>query len=116
MTRPTTRLLAGAVAVAAVAAPAAANARRAPTFDERVAITRALQFAVAVSANGRFATATPEVLIPHPVPAKDPCLRYAGNGFFVLRKAGRWKVIFVGSDWPPCSLGVPRDLTACAEG
>ena len=127
MTRTAGRLIAGTVALAAVAAPATASARRAPTFNERVAITRALpaelraypagcmQFAVAVSDNGRFATATPEVLIPRPVPANDPCLKYAGNGFFVLQKAGRWKVVFVGSDRPPCSLGAPRDLTACAK-
>ena len=122
-----TRLLAAAVALAAVAAPATASARRPPSFNERVAIIRALpadlraypagclQFAVVVSNHGGWATATPEVLIPNPVPENDPCLKYAGNGYFVLRKAGRWKVVFVGSDRPACSLGVPRDLTACAK-
>ena len=88
---------------------------RALPADLRAYPAGCLQFAVAVSNNGRFATATPEVLIPRPVPASDPCLRYAGDGFFVLQKAGRWKVVFVGSDRPACSLGVPRDLTALRE-
>ena len=42
------------------------------------------------------------------------CLRYASNGFDVLKKTGRkWRSIFAGSVEPPCSLGIPRDLIGC---
>jgi hypothetical protein len=41
------------------------------------------------------------------------CIRYASNGFFVLKKAPTWKVIFNGSVYPSCTLKVPRDLTPC---
>jgi hypothetical protein len=43
------------------------------------------------------------------------CLRYAFNGSNGLRLiGGNWKQIFVGSDIPPCGLGLPADLTPCA--
>jgi len=42
------------------------------------------------------------------------CLRYAVNGFDILKKQrGKWRSIFAGSDAPPCSLKVPRDLIQC---
>lgn len=42
------------------------------------------------------------------------CLRYASNGFDVLRKRqGKWRFIYSGSDDPPCALRVPRDLVGC---
>ena len=45
---------------------------------------------------------------------KARCLRYAGNGFDILKKTrGKWKGIFSGSVEPPCSLKVPRDLIRC---
>jgi hypothetical protein len=46
--------------------------------------------------------------------ADSACIRYAFNGSSGLRLTnGAWKQIFVGSDLPPCSLGLPPDLTAC---
>ena len=68
----------------AAASATTAGARRAPTFNERVAVVRALpadlraypagclQFAVVMSNNGRFAMATPEVLMPRPVAVERP--------------------------------------------
>lgn len=41
------------------------------------------------------------------------CVRYAANGFSILKKARRWRVIYEGSDLPSCSLRVPRDLIRC---
>jgi hypothetical protein len=42
------------------------------------------------------------------------CLRYAANGFDILkRERGKWKRIYSGSVEPPCSLKVPRDLILC---
>src|SRR5262245_60809098 len=93
-------LVVALLTVVACSAATTASARRPPTFNERVAIVRALpaslraypagclQFGVVVASNGRFAVATPEVLIPRPAPSGDPCLRYAGDGFFVFRKMG----------------------------
>ena len=37
-------------------------------------------------------------------------MKYASNGYWLLRKTTRWKIIFNGSERPPCSLGVPLDL------
>ena len=51
--------------------------------------------------------------MPRPAPSNDPCLRYAGDGFFILKKTGGWKVVYVGSDAPACSLRIPRDLLRC---
>jgi hypothetical protein len=40
------------------------------------------------------------------------CVRYAFNGSTGLRLAkGGWTRIFVGSEIPSCSLGLPADLT-----
>ena len=42
------------------------------------------------------------------------CIRYAANGFDILRKReGKWRFIYGGSDDPPCALRVPRDLISC---
>jgi hypothetical protein len=30
-----------------------------------------------------------------------------------MGKTSRWKIIYNGSEQPPCSLGVPLDLTKC---
>jgi hypothetical protein len=49
-------------------------------------------------------------------PKSDPCLRYAANGFWILEKTSRWKIVFNGSDGPPCSVGVPKDLGGCLRG
>jgi hypothetical protein len=46
---------------------------------------------------------------------RPPCLQYASNGYWILKKLRRWKIVFVGPDLPPCSLAVPRDLTRCRQ-
>lgn len=95
-----------------------ATAVRMPTLRERAAITGALPqwlqrypvgcvyLGIRVSSNGRFARVTPEAFYP----AKKPCLAYASNGSYFLRKTSRWKVIFNGSEPPPCALAIPEDL------
>jgi hypothetical protein len=128
-TATTTRLLAALAATTGIAAlvAAVADARRPPTFNERVAITRALpaeilaypagcvRFVIAVSNDGRYARAAPNYLIPRPVPPGDPCVRYASNGYWLLARGRGWKVVYNGSGGPPCSLGIPRDLERCVR-
>jgi hypothetical protein len=42
------------------------------------------------------------------------CVRYAFNGSNGFRlRAGSWKQVFIGSELPACSLGLPADLTPC---
>jgi hypothetical protein len=110
-------VLAGAVAAGA----AAAAVERPPTLKERAAVTAALPsylraepvgcvwLNVALSKNGRWAKVTPVYLSA----TRMPCLKYAANGRFFLRRTARWKVVFNGSDLPACSLGVPRSLSPC---
>jgi hypothetical protein len=110
-----------AAALLAFALPAAAGAARPPTVAERTAITTALPtgfkrypigcvwLPTVVSSSGRYATVRPVVL------ATPPCIRYAGNGYWILRKRPRWRIVFAGSEPPPCSLGVPRDLIRCVK-
>jgi hypothetical protein len=45
--------------------------------------------------------------------AVSRCGRYAADGFFVLRMSQKWRVVYVGSDYPPCSKRFPRDLVGC---
>jgi hypothetical protein len=114
------------VVVGVVGATArAAEAARKPTFREREAITAALPawfkrypvgcvaIDIAVSNNGRFARVTPVFLNA----TRAPCGRYASNGDWILKKGKTWKLIFSGSDAPPCSLGIPKDLigAVCAK-
>jgi len=111
-----------AVVVAALSVVASVPAKRAPTLKERGAITKALPASlrnvpvgcvwlhITVSRSGAYSLVSPVFLNALHL----PCLRYAGNGDFILRKRqGAWRVIFHGSDPPSCSLKVPRDLTAC---
>jgi hypothetical protein len=95
-----------------------AEAARAPTYLEREGITQALPASIrsipagcvwletSVSKNGRWALVAPRFLNA----LHAPCLRYAGNGAFLLEKLETWKVVFAGSDPAPCSLHAPRDL------
>ena len=72
--------------------------------------TGCVMFVARVSASGRYAEVTPRFS------SRARCIRYASDGFFLLRRtATGWKTIYNGSDEPPCSLGVPRDLIACAR-
>jgi hypothetical protein len=64
-----------------------------------------------VSRNQLYAYAGLEYL--NATGAGSRCIRYASNGFFILKKGPTWKVIYNGSDYPSCALKVPRDLTPC---
>jgi hypothetical protein len=113
-------LIAAAAVALAVVAPGLA--KRAPTVNERAAITKALPASlrsvpagcvwldITVSRSGAFAKVSPVYLNA----LRQPCVRYASNGDWILRKrlAG-WRVVFRGSDAPSCSLRVPRDLSPC---
>lgn len=111
-----------AVVVAALSLAASALAERAPTLNERAAITKGLPASlrnvpvgcvwldISVSRSTAYSLVSPIFLNALHL----PCLRYAGNGDFILRRRrGVWRVVFHGSDPPLCSLGVPRDLTVC---
>ena len=63
---------------------------------------------VSVSNNGKYAVAAPVYLNA----LRQPCVRYASNGLWILKKTNHWKVVFNGSDPPSCSLRVPRDLVS----
>ena len=111
----------------ALASAAAVNAARQPTAAERQAITNALPQSIRampvgcvwldirVSRNPKYAYVAPEVL--NALSPNSKCLRYASNGFFILRKqsTGKWRVIFEGSNWPPCSQRIPLDLIRCGH-
>jgi len=111
-----------AVAAAALIVAGPGLAKRAPKLGERAAITKALPASlrnvpvgcvwldIAVSRSGGYAMVTPVYLNALHL----PCLRYASNGDWILKKrpAG-WRIVFRGSDAPSCSLGVPRDLVRC---
>jgi hypothetical protein len=107
---------------AALVVVASAPAKRPPTLSERAAITKALPSSLrgvpvgcvwldmAMSRSGLYAKVSPTYLNA----LRQPCVRYAANGDFILRKRrGVWRIVFHGSDVPLCSLGVPRDLTPC---
>jgi hypothetical protein len=112
----------GAIVVCALALSAtSASAARQPTVKERTAITFSLPtwlrhepvgcvwLDIRVSNNGRYARVVPNVLNG----TKPPCLRYAANGYWILKKTATWKIVFNGSDFPLCSEGIPRDLVQC---
>ena len=108
-----------AVLVAALASTALAS--RLPTERERASIVRGLplhvrkpaaracvSYLVRVSNDGRYATAEPRAR------QTFACRAYWGNGFWLLqRRSTEWRRIYAGSDPPPCSLRVPRDLIRC---
>jgi hypothetical protein len=111
-----------ALACALTLAASAAGARE-PTFKEREALTQALPapfrsypvgcvwLEMSVSTSGTYAVVSPGFLSAQHL----PCLRYASNGYWLLRKLGTWKIVFNGSEQPPCALHVPRDLRpACS--
>lgn len=45
-------------------------------------------------------------------PAIKKCGRFGGNGYWLLKKSpsGHWRIVFNGSEVPPCSLHAPRDV------
>jgi hypothetical protein len=116
---------AGAVCLTFAAfAPSEALGARQPSLSEREAITRTLPaflrrapveclfVKITVSTrNSRYALVVPQVINRRG--KQSPCLKYAGNGFCIVKKTRIWRIIYEGSDPPPCSLRVPRDITAC---
>jgi hypothetical protein len=112
-----------AASLALVTGVGSSEAARQPTFKEREALTLALSASLrrypvgcvwlkmSMSKNGRYAKVEPMFLNA----TRMPCVQYASNGFMLLRKSPAWKIIFNGSVEPPCSLGVPRDLTPCSH-
>jgi hypothetical protein len=109
----------GCLVLAALALAVDVQAARPPSGQERAVITQALPawfraypvgcvwLIIRVSTNGRYAFVAEGLNNPR----QDPCIKYAFNGFWVLKQQARhWKVIFNGSAGLPCSLGVPRDL------
>jgi hypothetical protein len=107
-----------------VLVPVAAAARP-PSLAEREAITLALPkyfrdapveciwIDIRVSRDPRFAKAGADMLNLR----RPRCARYAHNGFWILKKkAGTWRRIYSGSDWPPCPMRIPRDLGPCSTG
>jgi hypothetical protein len=118
MPRPYRLLLGSLTLATALTLVAAATAARQPTLRERATITAALPasvqgypvgcvyLSIVVSTDAHYAKVTPQVFYP----LKTSCLKYASNGWYILKKTSRWKIIFNGSVPPPCGLGVPRDL------
>ena len=116
------RLVAATFVAASLLAIPAAIAARPPTLGERAAITRALPLylrntpvecvwlVIRVSRNPRYAKVDPVYLVASP---GSRCLRYASDGFYVLKKSRKWRIIYSGSDPPLCSKRIPRDLVAC---
>jgi hypothetical protein len=110
------------VCAVAVLPVAAAHASRAPTPGERAAIVRALpayvraipdacvSVSVRVSDSGSHALARPRFATAR------RCAPFAADGYWILRRARTWRVVFTGADPPSCSLRVPRDLTTCRPG
>jgi len=113
-----------AVVMAALTLPPAGNAARLPTLKERKAITASLPAAIknipigcvwldirVSSRNPRYAYVG--MVYVGSVGAHSVCLRYASNGFAIVKNNGRWKQIYAGSVQPPCSFKIPRDLVSC---
>jgi hypothetical protein len=113
----TTALALAALALAPIAEPA-----RAPSLKQRESITNVLPayvraypagcvwLAVRISKDARYAIARPLYLNA----TRAPCSRYASSGYWLLKRTAGWRIVFNGSEPPPCSLGAPRDLIACA--
>jgi hypothetical protein len=95
-----------------------ASAAREPTRAEREAITAALpQYNRTVPAGCEYLDIKVSslakgwaVVVPVWFVHIKPCLRYAADGYYILRLTGHWRIAFNGSDPPPCSLHAPRDL------
>jgi hypothetical protein len=109
--------------VCGLVAATVASAARPPTHAEREAITKALPGAIRntpvecvwldirVSRNANYAYVSTDYL--NATGPRSRCVQYARDGLFVLRRTTGWKVVYSGSDWPRCSLRIPRDLVRC---
>jgi len=101
-----------------------AFAARQPSLAEREAVTAALPhwlqsypvgcvwLQTTIANAGGYAKVSPVFL--NASAAKAPCAKYASNGYWILKKEARWRVIYSGSESPSCKLHVPRDLSRCS--
>jgi hypothetical protein len=111
--------------VTGLALAPSAGGTRAPTIAEREAIVAALPASirntpveclwlriVVSSRDPRYALADGVYLNARQ--RRSRCVRYARNGFEILKRTARgWRIVFSGSDLPRCSLRVPTDLIRC---
>jgi hypothetical protein len=117
-------LVVGVAVVLAAVAPPAGVAARQPSLGEREAITRTLPaffrrapvecvfVKIEVSTrNSRYALVDVQVINRRN--ARTGCSKYLHDGFYIVKKTEGWRVIYEGSEPPPCSLRVPGDLTTC---
>jgi|GEM_PF-6295267 len=94
--------------------------RRRGSEQERAAILRALprylrvpascaKTDIKISSDRRWARA--EAIDVYDYEARK-CGRFAGSGYWLLKKssAGRWRIVFNGSEVPPCSIHAPKYL------
>jgi len=105
----------------------AALAARPPTLKEREAITAALPafvrnipveclwLEIRVSTRDTRYASVGGLFMNWEKPGSR-CLRYTFNGGWILKRADRWRIVYEGSDPPPCSLKIPRDLGPCLKG
>lgn len=112
--------------VLAAAAPSASLGARQPSLGEREAITRTLPASfrrapvecifvkITVSTrNARYAMVDAQVINWRN--KRTGCSKYLHDGFYIVEKTKGWRVVYEGSEPPPCSLRVPRDLTPCMK-
>lgn len=110
------------VAFTCLAVGVPAYAARQPSLSERKGVTAALPqwvraypvgcmwLQISVANAGGYAKVTPVFLSP----GKAPCTKYVvGNGYWIVKKQVRWRVIYEGSELPFCKLHVPHDLSRC---
>jgi hypothetical protein len=65
---------------------------------------------IRVSHDSRFAFVAHEFRNPHHIPAR--CMKYASNGFWIVKAAPRWRIVYEGSEPPPCSMRIPAEILA----
>ena len=114
-------MLVSVVWLMALAAGLPADAARQPSLAEREAVTAALPHWIqgypvgcvwlrtTIANAGGYAKVMPVFLNA----TSGPCVKYASNGYWILKKQSGWRVIYSGSEPPACSLHVPRDLSRC---
>ena len=102
-----------------------APSARAPGHAERESIVRALpasqrnipveciRLDIAVSQDANYARLGFEFL--NATRPGSRCIRYAFNGFAILQKTDRWRIVYNGSTDPSCSMNIPPELVGCTR-
>ena len=110
------RAVALALVLAAVVTGSAA-ARRVPTVPERAEIRGAMALALSSAPPACYAAVVYVSTVDRRYAYAAPrwrttatCLRYASDGYLILRRTTHWRVVFNGSDAPPCTK-VPKRVT-----